>query len=91
MARALRAPYRLFVNKWWFDEAIDLLVVRPFAVFGNFARRTFERVVIEGALVDGTTNVVRAGSAAVRAIQTGLLRYYAALLLLAGAASSSTS
>jgi NADH-quinone oxidoreductase subunit L len=79
------APYRLFVNKWWFDEAIDALVVRPFAVFGTFARQTFERVVIDGALVGGATNVVRAGSAAVRAIQTGLLRYYAALLLLAGA------
>jgi NADH-quinone oxidoreductase subunit L len=78
--------YTLFFNKWWFDELIDLVVVRPFAAFGNFSRRTFERVVIEGALVDGTTSVVRAGSAAVRAIQTGFLRYYAALLLLGGAA-----
>ncbi len=85
--RARFAPvYTLFVNKWYFDEAIDLLVVRPFAAFGNFSRRTFERVVIEGAFVDGTTSVVRAGSAAVRAIQTGFLRYYAALLLLGGAA-----
>ena len=85
--RARFAPaYELFVNKWWFDEAIDLLVVRPFAAFGNFSRRTFERVVVEGTLVDGTTSVVRAGSAAVRAIQTGFLRYYAALLLLGGAA-----
>ena len=78
--------YTLFVNKWWFDELIDLVVVRPFAAFGNFSRRTFERVVIEGGMVDGTTSVVRAGSAAVRAIQTGFLRYYAALLLLGGAA-----
>jgi NADH-quinone oxidoreductase subunit L len=82
----LRPAYALFANKWWFDEAIDLLVVRPFAAFGNFSRRTFERVVVEGTLVDGTTSIVRAGSSAVRAIQTGLLRYYAALLLLGGAA-----
>ncbi len=85
--RARFAPaYTLFVNKWYFDELIDLVVVRPFAAFGNFSRRTFERVVIEGGMVDGTTSVVRAGSAAVRAIQTGFLRYYAALLLLGGAA-----
>ncbi len=85
--RARFAPaYELFVNKWWFDEAIDLLVVRPFAAFGGFSRRTFERVFVEGTLVGGTTSVVRAGSAAVRAIQTGFLRYYAALLLLGGAA-----
>jgi NADH-quinone oxidoreductase subunit L len=81
-----KPAYTLFVNKWFFDEAIDLLVVRPFAAFGTFSRRTFERVVVEGTLVDGTTSVVRAGSAAVRAIQTGFLRYYAALLLLGGAA-----
>jgi NADH-quinone oxidoreductase subunit L len=81
-----KPAYTLFVNKWFFDEAIDLLVVRPFAAFGDFSRRTFERVVVEGTLVDGTTSVVRAGSAAVRAIQTGFLRYYAALLLLGGAA-----
>jgi NADH-quinone oxidoreductase subunit L len=81
-----KPAYTLFVNKWWFDELIDLVVVRPFAAFGNFSRRTFERVVVEGALVDGTTSIVRAGSSAVRAIQTGFLRYYAALLLLGGAA-----
>ena len=32
--------------------------------------------------VGGTTGAVRAGSAAVRAVQSGYLRYYAALLLL---------
>jgi NADH-quinone oxidoreductase subunit L len=82
----LAPAYTLFVNKWWFDEAIELLVVRPFAAAGNFSRRTFERVVIDGTLVGGTTSIVRAGSSAVRAIQTGFLRYYAALLLLGGAA-----
>jgi NADH-quinone oxidoreductase subunit L len=77
--------YRLFVNKWWFDEAIDGLFVRPATALGTFARQTFERVVIDGVFVDGTTGVVRAGSQAVRAIQSGFLRYYAALLLLGGA------
>jgi NADH-quinone oxidoreductase subunit L len=76
-----RPLHQLFVNKWYFDEAIDILVVRPFAWFGRFGQQTFERVVVNGALVGGTTGVVRAGSAAVRAVQTGFLRYYAALLL----------
>ena len=57
------------------------MIVRPFAWFGRFARDVFERVVINGVLVGGPAGAVRAGSAAVRAIQSGFLRYYAALLL----------
>jgi NADH-quinone oxidoreductase subunit L len=81
--RARLAPlHHFFFNKWYFDELINTLVVRPFAWFGRFGRNTFERVVISGVFVGGTTGAVRAGSAAVRAAQSGYLRYYAALLLL---------
>jgi NADH-quinone oxidoreductase subunit L len=76
------ALYTLFVNKWYFDEAIDLLVVRPMAAAGAFARDTFERVFVDETLIGGTTGIVRAGSAAVRAAQSGFVRYYAALLVL---------
>jgi NADH-quinone oxidoreductase subunit L len=82
----LEPLHRFFVNKWYFDEAIDFLVVKPFAWFGRWGRNTFERVVVNGAIVGGVGGAVRAGSAAVRAIQSGYLRYYAALLLLGLAA-----
>jgi NADH-quinone oxidoreductase subunit L len=78
----LAPVHRLFVNKWYFDELIDTVVVRPFAWFGRFGQQTFERVVINGLLVGGTTNIVKAGSAAARALQNGFLRAYAALLVL---------
>ncbi len=71
--------YTLFVNKWYFDELIDALVVKPAAAAGRFAGTTFERVFVDGAIVGGATGLVKAGSASVRAVQTGLLRYYAAL------------
>jgi NADH-quinone oxidoreductase subunit L len=77
-----RALYRLFVNKWYFDELIDAVVVRPALAAGSFARDSFERLVVEGTLIGGTTGIVRAGSAAVRAAQSGFVRYYAALLVL---------
>ncbi len=80
--KRLGAVYELLVHKWYFDEAIDLLIVRPAAATGRFARDTFERVFVDGTLIGGTTEIVRAGSAAVRAVQSGFLRYYAALLLL---------
>jgi NADH-quinone oxidoreductase subunit L len=78
----LAGVHKLFVNKWYFDEAIDLLFVRPGGWVGRFARNTFERVVVNGALVGGASGAVRAASAAVRRVQSGYLRYYAALLLM---------
>jgi NADH-quinone oxidoreductase subunit L len=74
--------HRVFVNKWYFDEAIDLVIVRPVAWVGRFCATTFERVVVQGALVGGASGLVGLASAAVRRVQTGYLRYYAALLLL---------
>jgi len=76
------ALYELSVNKWYFDELIDFAVVRPAAAVGHFAMDTFERVFVQDTMIGGTTGLVRAGSAAVRAVQNGFLRYYAALLVL---------
>jgi NADH-quinone oxidoreductase subunit L len=73
--------HRLFRNRWYFDHINDALFVRPFAWLGRWAQSTFERLVVNGALVGGPTGVVRAGSAAVRALQNGYLRAYAGLLL----------
>ena len=82
-ARERFAPlYELFVNKWYFDELIDLAIVRPATAVGSFAMDTFERVFVQDTMIGGTTGLVRAGSAAVRAVQNGFLRYYAALLVL---------
>jgi NADH-quinone oxidoreductase subunit L len=75
------AAYALFKNKWWFDELIDVVVVRPFAAFGRFGQASFERLFVNDTLVGGPTGIVRAGSAVVRAIQSGFLRAYAALVL----------
>jgi NADH-quinone oxidoreductase subunit L len=39
-------------------------------------------VVVNNFFVGGTSGAVRAGSAAVRSVQSGYLRYYTGLLLL---------
>jgi NADH-quinone oxidoreductase subunit L len=82
LTKRFAGVHRFLVNKWYFDEAIDFLFVRPWGWFGRFGQQTFERVFVSGTLVDGTSSIVRAGSAAVRALQSGFLRAYAALLLL---------
>jgi NADH-quinone oxidoreductase subunit L len=78
----LRPLYELFANKWYWDELIDILVVRPALAVGRFAQNAVEPDFVQEALVGGTTGIVRAGSAAVRAAQSGFVRYYAALLVL---------
>ena len=69
-------------HKWYFDEAIDFLVVRPALWFGHFCGGVLERVVVGDFITGGTTGVVRAGSALVRRAQTGLVRYYAATMVI---------
>ncbi len=78
----LRPVYLLCLNKWYFDEAIDLLIVRPALAIGRFANSTFERFVVDG-LVTGTRETVGEAGAIVRVVQSGFVRSYA-LLLIAG-------
>jgi NADH-quinone oxidoreductase subunit L len=67
-------------RKWYFDEAIDILIVRPALAVGRWANSTFERYVVQG-LVDGATGVAKGANAAVRGAQSGYLRSYALLLV----------
>ncbi len=82
LIRRLRPLHTLLVNKWYFDEAIDVLIVRPAQAVGRFADRTFERLVVDG-LVSGTAETVRGAGGIVRIVQSGFVRSYA-LLLIAG-------
>ena len=56
--------------------------MRPALWFGHFAGTVLERIVVGGAITGGTTGLVRAGSAIVRRAQTGLVRYYAATMVI---------
>ncbi|HEX8959564.1 MAG TPA: NADH-quinone oxidoreductase subunit L [Solirubrobacterales bacterium] len=78
----LRPVHALLVNKWYFDELIDALVVHPALAIGRFANRTFERVVV-GGMTSGTAETVRGAGGVVRLAQSGFVRSYA-LLLIAG-------
>jgi NADH-quinone oxidoreductase subunit L len=82
LERRLRPLHTFLVNKWYFDELIDVLVVRPALSVGRFADRTFERVVVDG-LVVGTEEAVGGAGRLVRTVQSGFVRSYA-LLLIAG-------
>ena len=78
-----RAPalHTFLYNKWYFDELIDLVVVRPSLFLGRFASTALEDGVIGGGVTGSTTGLTRLTSAAVRRAQTGFLRYYVALMV----------
>ncbi len=89
--QASLAPlHTLLVNKYYVDEAINLLIVRPFRWLGAVFDRHTERLITQGALVGGGTGIVRLASALVRTAQTGSVRVYAAVVTSVPAPSSST-
>ncbi|MGN6870694.1 MAG: NADH-quinone oxidoreductase subunit L, partial [Solirubrobacteraceae bacterium] len=77
------AAYVFLSHKWYFDELIDFAVVRPSLWTGRLVESVLERRLISGAMTGGTAGAVGAVSAAVRRAQTGFVRYYAALMILA--------
>ena len=74
--------HQFLVNKWYFDELIDLVIVRPVLALGRIGDVVLDRGVVGGGLTGGGTGVVEAASALVRRLQTGLLRSYAAMMVL---------
>jgi NADH-quinone oxidoreductase subunit L len=76
----LPAVHTFLLHKWYFDELIDVLIVRPALAIGSFSNRTFERVVVQG-IVNGTVDAVRGAGGVVRTVQSGFVRSYALLLV----------
>ena len=78
----LSGVYRFLSHRWYFDEVIDLLLVRPALWVGRMVDFVLERTVIDGVITGAPVGVVRAGSVAVRRLQPGYLRYYAAAMII---------
>jgi NADH-quinone oxidoreductase subunit L len=74
--------YRFLLNKWYFDELFDWLLVRPAMQLGRFLWKRGDGWLIDGfgpdgvsaRVIDITRNVVR--------LQTGYLYHYAFAMLL---------
>jgi NADH-quinone oxidoreductase subunit L len=81
LQQRLPALHTFLYNKWYFDEVIDVLVVRPAQMTGRFAQSALDGGLIANGVTGSGTGIVRAASAAVRRAQTGFLRYYVALMI----------
>ncbi len=75
------AVHTFLYNKWYFDEAIDFLIVRPAKGIGRFANNVFERYVIDDGITGGTEEVVGKAGQVVRGFQNGIVRTYGLFLV----------
>jgi NADH-quinone oxidoreductase subunit L len=83
LAARMKRLHGFLSHKWYFDELYDALFVRPTRAIGAWSQNVFERVVVQG-LVGGAAVAVRFGNSLVRVAQSGILRYYALLLMAGG-------
>ncbi len=80
MAERFSGLYRLLMNKYYVDEVYDAAIVQPIRITSEEGLwKVIDVRVIDG-LVNGTGRLVDGTSAALRRIQTGSVRAYAASL-----------
>ena len=80
LAERLRRTHRFLLNKWYFDEVEDALVLQADDRHRPVRERVIERVVAEG-IVSAATGVVKGAGSVVRGAQSGFVRAYALLLV----------
>jgi len=81
LARRLAGVYRLLKNKYYVDEAYDVVVVRPVAAASkDILWQGVDVGIIDGA-VNGTADTIRGSAGLLKHLQNGLIRSYAAWIL----------
>jgi len=82
LSRQFSGLYELLLNKYYVDELYDAAIVQPIKLLSTGALWKG----VDAGLIDGTVNgvggIVRASSSALRRLQTGSVRTYAAGLFL---------
>jgi NADH-quinone oxidoreductase subunit L len=74
--------YRFLLNKWYFDELYDLILVRPAKWLGRFLWKRGDGWLIDGFGPDGVSARVLDVTRNVVKIQTGYLYHYAFAMLI---------
>jgi NADH-quinone oxidoreductase subunit L len=86
LARQQSLLYRFLLNKWYFDEIYDFLLVRPAFWLGRLLWKGGDERVIDGLGPDGISARVIDITRSVMRLQTGYLYHYAFAMLIGVAA-----
>ncbi len=74
--------YNFLLNKWYFDELYDVLIVNPSKKFGLFLWKFFDVKLIDGFGPDGISALVKKLSLKAKKFQSGYIYQYAFIMLL---------
>jgi len=77
--------YQFLLNKWYFDELYDLILVRPTKWIGRFLWKVGDGYIIDGFGPDGVSARVLDVTRNVVRLQTGYLYHYAFAMLIGAA------
>ncbi|EHK56614.1 NADH-quinone oxidoreductase subunit L [Allomesorhizobium alhagi] len=86
LAARHRGLYAFLLNKWYFDELYDFLLVNPAKRLGRFLWKTGDGRIIDGFGPDGVSARVIDVTRSVVRLQTGYLYHYAFVMLIGVAA-----
>ncbi|APH54591.1 NADH-quinone oxidoreductase chain L [Granulibacter bethesdensis] len=81
LAAMFPAIYRLFANKWYFDEIYAALIVRPYQCFARLLWTVGDATIIDG-IPNGLASLTVDGSSRVVKLQTGSIAVYAFAMLI---------
>ena len=80
-AQSLAPVYKFLLNKWYFDEIYDALLVRPSLRFARFAWKVGDEQVIDG-VPNGLAALTSDAAAQAVKLQTGSIALYAFIMLI---------
>ena len=81
LAAMFRPIYLLFLNKWYFDEIYDAVIVQPLIRLARTFWQTGDVTMIDG-VPNGLAALATEGSREAVKIQTGSLAVYAFVMLI---------
>lgn len=82
LARRFSLIYKMLVNKYGFDAFNNLFFVKGSKGIGRIFYNVGDQKLIDGMVVNGSSRLIRWFSAKGRAIQSGYLYHYAAVMVL---------
>tara|TARA_B100001057_G_scaffold157546_1_gene158185 strand:+ start:272 stop:2185 length:1914 start_codon:yes stop_codon:yes gene_type:complete len=74
--------YQFLLNKWYFDELYDILIVKPSKSLGLFLWKFFDIKLIDGFGPDGISAFIKKCSLKANKFQSGYIYQYAFVMLL---------